>query len=134
MREHPFSKSLTRSKRNRREQRSRKYGVLDTNIDRQIWVIHAAIVEKLIADTALIEQVKDSIDQKMEEGHPRFKTLRSWRFILEGCRSHEQLREEILEDSDYKRKLRRATPFGGILTEEERVAALEKAAVGPTPE
>lgn len=134
MREHPFSKSLSRHKRSRREQRSRKFGVLDTNIDRQIWAIHEAIVDKLIADPRLIEQVKASIEQKMEEGHPRFKSLRSWWFILEGCRTHEQLRSEILEESDYKRKLRRATPFSGILSEEERVAALEKAAVGPTPE
>lgn len=121
------------SRSNKHQQRGfrrRKTAMVDENIDRQILVIHQAIMAKLARQPDRVEQVKLSIEEKMEQGHPKFKSLRNWWFILEGCRDIKELTEAVLEDSSRLRQLRRHTPFTGILTETERQQALHEAAAG----
>ena len=114
--------------RNRfREQRS---GIKDENIDRQIWVLHQAMADKLLHCPHLLKQVKDKIESRYQQGKLRHGGYLTWVTILELFDQPDKFRAAILEDSFKMRRLRRQTPMVGLLTEEERQRALHKLACG----
>ncbi len=120
---------------NQRRNKNRNYqikkrGIKDDYIDRQISVIHEAIVDKLIANPELVAQVQSRLDHKREEGTIRYGAYITWTSILELYDDKEAFRRGILEDSHQMRRLRRTTPFVGILNEDERRAALDAEAIG----
>ena len=125
---------MTQRDRGRRQGgRRRKQRIIDDNIDRQILVLHRAMMAKLALQPALLDGVRETLEQRLASGHPAFVSLRAWSFILEGSRNIQELTEAVLEDSAYKRKLRRHTPFVGLLTEHERQQALDEDAAGHLP-
>ncbi len=119
-----------RRKRDEKPYRSRKYGIKDENIDRQIRVLHAAMVEKLLQHPALVEQARTKVEERKELGKMRWGAYITWLSILELTDRPDLFRQAILEDSPKMRKLRRFTPLVGILTEEERQQALQRYACG----
>ena len=119
-----------RERGRRQEGRRRKQRIIDDNIDRQILVIHRAMMAKLAQQPSLLAGVIQSLEARLAGGHPAFASMRAWSFILEGSRDIEELAKAVLEDTPYKRKLRRHTPFGGLLTEAERQQALDADAAG----
>lgn len=114
--------------------RVRKTGIKDENIDRQILVLHQAIATKLLAEPALLEQVAHKLEQRRDNGQLGYGAYMHWVSVLELYQQPEQFYRGITEDSPYLRKLRRRTPFVGILTEAERQQALQHQASGDLTE
>ncbi|MDC2890539.1 hypothetical protein Q4575_12240 [Psychrosphaera sp. 1_MG-2023] len=123
----------------KRSYQVRKTGVKDENIDRQITVIHSAIALKLVSanlkgDDAYIKQVLAVLEQRRDEGRMGYGAFLTWWSIMELIDQPDVFVAAIVEDSPRMRKLRRRTPFVGILTEEERQNALEQDSLGNLPD
>lgn len=119
----------------RRRQRSRqnqlsKSGLKNENIDRQIRVLHQAMAEKMLHQPNLVQIVADKILERYEQGKMYYGAYLTWTSILEHFGNPDVFLQALLEDSPRMRKLRRKTPFVGILTEQERESALLKFACG----
>ncbi len=102
-----------KSNKRDRPYRVKKTGMQDENIDRQILVLHQAIAAKLLAEPALLEQVKAKLDERRDNGQLGYGAYLHWLSVLELYSKAEQFYEGITEDSPYLRKLRRRTPFVG---------------------
>lgn len=110
--------------------RVKKAGIKDENIDRQILVLHQAIAAKLLAEPALLQQVQAKLEERRDNGQLGYGAYMHWVSVLELYSQPKAFCEGITEDSSYLRKLRRRTPFVGILTEAERQHALQQDAIG----
>lgn len=116
---------------NKRWYRVKKTSAKDQLIDRQILVIHAAIVDKLFRHPELIPELEQSLEQKREHGRLGYGAYITWYSLLQLFDSApESFRQGVLEDSGKMRRLRRKTPLVGILTEDERQKALAQNALG----
>lgn len=106
----------------------------DENIDRQILVIHMAIANKLLVNNAgdkqLVEKVLCSLEERREEGRMGYGEYLTWLSAMEIIDQKQDFLNAICEDTPRMRKFRRRTPFVGILTEEERQAALDADSLG----
>lgn len=126
-----------KAKRNR-PYRVKKTGAKDENIDRQITAIHKAIGLKLLAlqqqgDNTLLLSVQAKLEQRRDEGRMGYGEFLTWWSILEVIEQPDVFIAAMVEDTTRMRKLRRRTPFVGILTEAERQAALEHESLGTLP-
>lgn len=111
----------------------RRGSIKDKNIDRQILVLHQAMLDKLIAQPQLLPQVLATLEQRRAMGKLRHGAYLTWYCALEYLKDQPQLtKQTLLEDSPRMRKLRRQTPLVGILSEQERQAALLADACGHT--
>lgn len=124
-----------RQQKNKRPYRVKKTGIKDENIDRQIIVIHKAIAHKLLkrhqdGDPEFIELVQETLERRRDEGRMGYGEYLTWSSLLEIIDQQQAFLEGMIEDTPRMRKFRRRTPFVGILTEEERQAALEADALG----
>jgi len=129
-----FKRQQHKRKRNYAVKRT---GIKDENIDRQITVIHKAIGLKLLdyhsrGDSSLVEQVQSMLERRRDEGRMGYGEYLTWSSLLEMLDQKETFLAGITEESPRMRKLRRRTPFVGILTEQERQSALEADAIGET--
>lgn len=128
---------MKRRNNSRKPYRTRKFGIKDENIDRQILVLHRAMCEKLIGDSKndglLLQQVKSGIEHKYELGQLQYGAYITWMSALELIDNPIMFLDAVLENSARMRKLRRKTPFVGILSEQEREKALKNDAIGETP-
>jgi hypothetical protein len=86
--------------------------------------LHRAVAEKIPADEALIEVARANVNRWIAQEEKRGRVspaLLEWKKWME-----ERIVEETLElicgDSEEADRLRHASPFCGILTEEERNA------------
>lgn len=122
------------AKKKRKPYQVKKTGVKDENIDRQILVIHMAIANKLLIDNRgeklLVEKVLHLLEKRREEGRIGYGEYVTWLSAMEIIEQRDDFIQAICEDSPRMRKLRRKTPFVGILTEEERQAALDENSLG----
>jgi hypothetical protein len=125
---------IPKSNKKNRPYRVKKTGIKDENIDRQILVLHQAIANKLLAEPALLEQVKAKLEERRDNGQLGYGAYMHWVSVLELYAEPEQFCAGITEDSPYLRKLRRRTPFVGILTEQERQQALLQNAIAELDE
>lgn len=110
--------------------RSRKYGVKDENIDRQILVLHRAMANKLLKHPELLPQIQQNLELRHREGRTGYGAYLTWSAILELLSEPAQFLAAMLEQSPKMRRLRRDTPFIGLLSEEERLTALHDSACG----
>lgn len=110
----------------------RKDSIKDKLIDQQILAIHRAIVEKLIAQPTLAAPLFDVLEQRRESGKLRYGAYLTWHCLLDNLEDHDAFRQGVLEDSPKMRRLRRTTPLVGVLTEDERQAAIAANAMGET--
>jgi hypothetical protein len=108
----------------RRQRQQRERGINHKLIDRQIWLLHQAMVEKILQQPALLEQVKTTLERRYAEGNMYYGAYLTWHCIVEQVNQPELFKQSVLEDSMLMRKYRRVTPFIGILSEEERQQAL----------
>ena len=118
-----------------RPYRVKKTGIKDENIDRQILVLHKAMGLKILAscqrgDFSLVEQVTKTLAQRRDEGRMGYGEYLTWTSLLELVERPDDFMAGLILDDSRMRKYRRRTPFVGILTEEERQAALEAEAAG----
>jgi hypothetical protein len=112
--------------------RSGQHGIKDENIDRQILVLHQAMGDKLLTKPTLIEQMQQNLESRHDKGQMAYGCYLSWCAILELYEQPEQFMAALLEDTPRMRRLRRHTPFVGLLSEEERQSALNEQACGET--
>ena len=110
--------------------REQKSGIKNENIDRQIWILHQAMTDKLIKQPELLPQVREKIESRYRQGKLRHGGYLTWLAVLEMFQQPDKFKAAILEDSFKMRRLRRQTPLVGILTEEERQQALNRLACG----
>ncbi|MBC3767248.1 hypothetical protein [Neptunicella marina] len=108
----------------------KKNGIKDENIDRQILAIHRAMATKLLKHPHLIEQVRETLEDRKVTGRLPYGHHLIWHSILDHIDQPETFITSITEDSPRMRKLRRNTPPVGILNEQERQLALEQNALG----
>lgn len=122
------------SKKKRRPYQVKKTGIKDENIDRQILVIHMAIANKLLVDNqgdkALVNAVLERLEQRREEGRMGYGEYLTWLSAMELIERKPDFVAAICEDTPRMRKFRRRTPFVGVLTEQERQAALDADSLG----
>ena len=110
----------------------RKSGLKEKFVDRQILAIHKAMVEKLIAVPELRSHVVDTIEDRYKQGRLRHGAYLTWICLMDNIEDHQTFREGVLADTPRMNKLRRQTPFVGVLTEEERQQAVDDDACGNT--
>ncbi|WP_286232678.1 hypothetical protein [Thalassotalea sediminis] len=108
----------------------KKTGIKDEYIDRQITAIHKVIADKLLANLSLAEQVKSRLETQRNEGKISYGHFINWYSILELIDQPSVFIQAMTEDTPKMRKLRRRTPFVGILNEEERQTAINRDAIG----
>ena len=118
-----------RSTRTRRNH-ERKPSLRHENIDRQIWLLHKAMADKLIAHPHLRQQVVDKIEQRYQMGKLRHGPYLTWSSLMENIDDEALFRQTLLDNTPYMRKLRRKTPLVGVLTEQERQEVLMQFACG----
>jgi hypothetical protein len=109
----------------RRQRHQRERGIQHRLIDRQIWLLHQAMVDKILLQPALLAQVKTTLERRYAEGNIYYGAYLTWHCIVEQISQPELFKQSVLEDSMLMRKYRRVTPFVGILSEEERLTALQ---------
>lgn len=122
--------SLSSNKRRGREYQLKKRGIKDDFIDKQVLAIHQAMAKKLIEQPQLVEKAKHTLEQRKQAGKLTYSAYITWLSILDFVDDAETFQNAILENSDKMKRLRRQTPLVGILTEEERQAALYNDAIG----
>ena len=119
-----------RRNKNNRPYKVSKRSIKDDYIDRQISVIHLAIAKKLIAQPELLPQVHQTLESYRENGRLSYSGYITWLSILEIFDDKEQFILSMTEETAQMKRLRRSTPFIGILTESERERALYQDAIG----
>ncbi|WP_017445505.1 hypothetical protein [Gayadomonas joobiniege] len=108
----------------------KKFSLTDDNIDRQIQAIHYAIALKLLAEPALVAQVREKIERNKAIGKMRYGAYIHWLSTLDNMFDKDTFIRGMTEFTPQLRKWRRHTPFTGILTEQERSDALDAHACG----
>jgi len=97
-------------------------------------VLHRAIANKLLQDHEnqglLVEQITEQVESRREEGRMGYGEYLTWISALEMIDKPQDFIDAICEDSTRMRKLRRRTPFVGVLTEQERQEALDADSLG----
>jgi hypothetical protein len=112
----------------------KKSGFKDENIDRQIVAIHRAIAQKVLANPELATDVLARLEIWKETGRIRYGGYIAWASILDMLDQPQIFIGAMTEFTQQMRKLRRQTPFIGILTEPERQSALDAQALGELPD
>ena len=119
-----------RSRKLNRGFNRRKNSVKDELIDRQVLAIHVAMVEKLLKHPELHQQIFDTLENRLALGKLRYGAYMTWFSLMDNIHDEHMFRSGVLENSPRMKKLRRTTPFTGVLTEEERQEAMQRAACG----
>lgn len=96
------------------------------NLDRQILCLHKAMATKLLVNHNYVPQVKDTIESRYATDKMSYGSYLFWTSLMEYIDQPEIFMQTLLEDSPTTKKYLRQTPFVGILTEDERQAALEQ--------
>ena len=105
----------------------RRNSTANSAADNQIWLIHQAIAEKLLAEPWRIADVRQTLEQRYQAGQIRHSGYIHWHSILDCIDDPALFRCELLDSGERMTKLRRRTVLVGILTEAERSAALQAA-------
>ncbi|MDN3651182.1 hypothetical protein QWY77_00070 [Thalassotalea ponticola] len=121
--------SRHRHRSTHRAYRLKKAGIKDEYIDKQICVLHAAIAKKVIANPELVDSVTQTLERYREQGKIGYGAYITWLSILQLAADKALFLAEMTRDDRTMRRLRRKTPFIGILTECERKQALEENAI-----
>lgn len=95
----------------------------DSLIDRRILNIHKVIAEKLRSQPELLEIVIEKLEHRYAVGLIRHGSYINWCSVLDHKDDMYRLTALLCEDSFLMKKLRRQSPFVGLLTEEEREKA-----------
>jgi len=90
--------------------------------------LHREIAQRINRNPDLLRKVRKRLSKDIHSG--RFSisltdAMREWLDLLKSS-SVERVLELLVDDSENARRLRQATPFAGILTQEERRCILEK--------
>lgn len=103
-------------------------------LDRQIWLIHQQMVEKLLANPALLPPLQQQLEQTQQQGLLRHSEYLFWHCAFALYPDGPAFRAAILSIEPGPTKYRRRTRLQGLLSETERAALLQTlAATGTEP-
>ncbi|GGW75175.1 hypothetical protein [Alteromonas halophila] len=94
------------------------------DIDQRILRLHTAMADKLLRNPKMLAPVYEVLEQRYQQGMMRYGSYLLWHGILESYNQPEQFRALLLASDTRTASLRRQTILIGILSEEERQAAL----------
>lgn len=92
--------------------------------------LHRAVVEKLREDTELVlskARAQLLVMREADVGGHSSVYLKTWSRLLEG--SIDELTATMVSTDQPARDLRQSSPFGGVLSDEERLDVIRRAAV-----
>lgn len=111
-----------KSRHNRRHHN--KSSASQLHIDQQIWLLHQAMVEKMLAEPCHANRILAQLDQRYQQGLLRHNEYLFWSTALLQLEQPLLFRQALLGDDAQSRKYRRRTALHAILTETERQAIL----------
>ncbi|GAA0852961.1 hypothetical protein [Aliiglaciecola litoralis] len=91
-------------------------------IDAHLLAIHCRIGEKLIQHPELVSLAEQKLESRFKAGMIYRSVYLNWWAIIEMKDDMSMLVAQMCEDSEKMNKLRRHSPFTGILTAQEREA------------
>ena len=91
----------------------------DALIDQQILLVHREIAKKLLKQPRLIQLVEEKLEQRYADGLVYYGAYISWLSVLELKPEMPKLAEQLCEPSSEMNKLRRNSPFVGLLSDSE---------------
>lgn len=95
-------------------------------IDQQIWLLHQAIVEKILKEPAHASRLLQQLDNRYQQGQLRHAEYLFWSSSLLQIDQPDLFRQTLLSSQPQAVKYRRRTALSGVLTEDERQAVLFK--------
>lgn len=99
-------------------------GAQEKNIDATILQLHSAMVDKIIANPALLPPVVAQLEQEQQQGLLRHSAYLFWSCAFAMIHQPELFRAALLSPEPQACKHRRRTRLRGILTEAERALVL----------
>lgn len=93
-------------------------------LDQQIWLLHQAMVEKLLAAPEQATRIHLQLDNRYQQGLLRHAEYLFWSTALMHIDQPPLFRQSLLAQDDQSRKYRRRTALTALLTEAERQAIL----------
>ena len=93
-------------------------------VERRSLELHRAIAEKLRAHPEMMRIAQENLKRWSEKAGRSQHYFDAWRELL--SRPLEEVLERIVEDTEYMRAMRQATPFAGVLDPKERWAIYER--------
>ncbi len=110
--------------KSRRQQRGQKAksSAKERQLDQQIWLLHQAMVEKLLAAPQQATRIQQQLDERYQQGLLRHGEYLFWSTALLQLDQPELFRQSLLGDDAQSRKYRRRTALSALLTEAERQA------------
>jgi hypothetical protein len=97
-------------------------------LDRRSLAFHMAIAERLRTDPRLLGKVCDRLRALMQDSSVSISVrdaYREWLLFIER-HSFDEVLALMVDPSEEGKRLRKATPFSGILSQEERAAITRK--------
>lgn len=99
-------------------------GQQERQVDLQIWLLHQAMVNKLLAEPTRLPPLVAKLEQQLAAGQIRHGAYLFWSSAFALLAQPEQFRAAVLSHEPSATKYRRRTFMVGLLTEEERQHAL----------
>ena len=96
-----------------------------SEVSERIRKLHEAIADKVLANPDLLDGIEDKLEQRYESKMMRYGSYILWKSILETVNQPDVFKALLLAEDERTANLRRETIFTGVLTEEERISALQ---------
>jgi hypothetical protein len=96
-----------------------------SEVNERIRKLHEAIADKVLANPDLLGGIEDKLEQRYESKMMRYGSYILWKSILETVNQPDVFKALLLAEDERTANLRRETIFTGVLTEEERISALQ---------
>jgi hypothetical protein len=96
-----------------------------SEVNERIRKLHEAIADKVLANPDLLDGIEDKLEQRYESKMMRYGSYMLWKSILETVNQPDVFKALLLAEDERTANLRRETIFTGVLTEEERISALQ---------
>jgi hypothetical protein len=96
-----------------------------SEVNERIRKLHEAIADKVLANPDLLDGIEDKLEQRYESQMMRYGSYMLWKSILETVNQPDVFKALLLAEDERTANLRRETIFTGVLTEEERISALQ---------
>jgi len=93
-------------------------------LDRRSLALHRVVADKLRRQPELVNVARENL-RRWADDDALPPSLDEWRKILETC-SHSELLELLTDPGENATRLRQSSPFGGILSEPERLAIVRQ--------
>jgi hypothetical protein len=105
--------------------RRRRVTTFKPGHEQQLLALHSAIADKLIADPSLVPPLVEKLEQRYQAGLIKHYAYIRWSSLLDALDDPAYFKTALLENSETMRRLRHKSLLTGILTEQERAAALQ---------